>query len=160
MKYKDESGQWKDLVLPATGDTLPVGTVVEFEGDTVPSNWEKVEENNIVTGGPAVKCGYKIDGKDVYAKRFVLGNGVAQGQSYDYSLVPFGIDCSLVDIENYVCKTSDGETLPILTNDEYTVYGWLQSNNSFFRVRNGSQANLSNTKLILTVYFTNKEQEV
>lgn len=45
MKYKDESGQWKDLVLPATGDTLPVGTVVEFEGDTVPSNWTKVEEN-------------------------------------------------------------------------------------------------------------------
>lgn len=43
MKYKDESGQWKDLVLPATGDTLPVGTVVEFEGDTVPSNWEAVE---------------------------------------------------------------------------------------------------------------------
>ena len=44
MKYKDESGQWKDLVLPATGDTLPVGTVVEFEGDTVPSNWTQVEE--------------------------------------------------------------------------------------------------------------------
>lgn len=47
MKYKDESGQWKDLVLPATGDTLPIGTVVDFDGDVVPSNWERVNDSLI-----------------------------------------------------------------------------------------------------------------
>lgn len=52
MKYKDETGQWKDLVLPATGDTLPIGTVVEFEGDTVPSNWVKVEDISVLYDNP------------------------------------------------------------------------------------------------------------
>lgn len=40
MKYND-NGTIKDIVIKA-GDTLPVGTVVRFDGDIIPSGWEEV----------------------------------------------------------------------------------------------------------------------
>lgn len=42
MKYND-NGTIKDIVIKA-GDTLPVGTIVEFDGDTIPSGWELVDD--------------------------------------------------------------------------------------------------------------------
>lgn len=43
MKYND-NGTIKDIVIKS-GDTLPVGTIVEYDGDIIPSGWEKVEKN-------------------------------------------------------------------------------------------------------------------
>ena len=42
MKYND-NGTIKDIVIKA-GDTLPVGTVVSYDGETIPSGWEEVTE--------------------------------------------------------------------------------------------------------------------
>lgn len=42
MKYK-YNNQWKDLTVKA-GDTLPIGTIVDYDGDTVPSGYEQVED--------------------------------------------------------------------------------------------------------------------
>lgn len=48
MKYKDPvTGEWKELYTK-TADTLPVGTVVEFEGDEVPAGWEEVEDSSYI----------------------------------------------------------------------------------------------------------------
>ena len=48
MKYRDpETGQFKDLKVK-TSDTLPIGTIVEYDGINVPSGWEKVETTNIM----------------------------------------------------------------------------------------------------------------
>lgn len=48
MKYND-NGQWKDLKVKAF-DTLPIGSVVEYDGTEVPDGYEKVDnvlwENN------------------------------------------------------------------------------------------------------------------
>ena len=38
MKYND-NGTIKDIVIKA-GDTLPVGTIVEYDGDTIPDGYE------------------------------------------------------------------------------------------------------------------------
>ena len=43
MKYRDEQGKWQDLYLSPTGDTLPIGTVVDYDGDEVPYGYEKVD---------------------------------------------------------------------------------------------------------------------
>ena len=42
MKYND-NGTAKDIVIKA-GDTLPVGTVVSYDGETIPSGWEQVTD--------------------------------------------------------------------------------------------------------------------
>ena len=42
MKYKDpKTGEYKDIFLK-TGDTLPVGTIVEYDGDEVPAGYEEI----------------------------------------------------------------------------------------------------------------------
>lgn len=44
MKYRDSEGNLQEIYLPPTGDTLPIGSVIEYTGDTVPTNWELVED--------------------------------------------------------------------------------------------------------------------
>lgn len=44
MKYRDSEGNLQEIYLPPTGDTLPIGSVIEYAGDTVPTNWELVED--------------------------------------------------------------------------------------------------------------------
>lgn len=50
MKFKDPiTGEYKELSLK-TGDTLPIGTIVSFEGDEIPEGYEEVigEEARVV----------------------------------------------------------------------------------------------------------------
>lgn len=44
-KFKDENGQWKELLLPPSGDTTPIGGIIEIPDDMeVPYGWEEVED--------------------------------------------------------------------------------------------------------------------
>lgn len=44
MKYKDPvTGEWKELYTK-TADTLPVGSIVDFEGEEVPAGWEEIND--------------------------------------------------------------------------------------------------------------------
>ena len=52
MKYRDpETGEFKELYAK-TADTLPVGTVVDYEGTEVPAGWEEVEKLNYIVAIP------------------------------------------------------------------------------------------------------------
>ena len=42
MKYND-NGTYKDIYVK-TFDTLPVGTIVDYDGETVPSGYEEVSD--------------------------------------------------------------------------------------------------------------------
>lgn len=46
MKYND-NGEIKNIIIKS-GDTLPIGTEVEFDGETIPDGWEEVEEKEKV----------------------------------------------------------------------------------------------------------------
>lgn len=73
MRYQDpETGEMKEISVKAA-DTLPIGTIVDYDGDEVPPGWEEVEETDIITDKDGVKVGIKIDGKDLYAKRINFG---------------------------------------------------------------------------------------
>ena len=44
MKYKDpQTGEFKDITVKAS-DTLPIGTIVDYDGDIVPDGWETVDD--------------------------------------------------------------------------------------------------------------------
>lgn len=51
MKYKDENGQWQDIILEPSGDTLPIGSIVDYDGEEVPYGYEKVEETPLIESG-------------------------------------------------------------------------------------------------------------
>ena len=67
MKYRDpETGEFKELYVKAA-DTLPVGTVVDFDGDEVPAGWEAVGSDDYSTE-ETFTGKYWIDGKKIYSK--------------------------------------------------------------------------------------------
>lgn len=39
MKYRDENGDWQEIILEPSGDTLPIGAITQFGGETAPTNW-------------------------------------------------------------------------------------------------------------------------
>lgn len=48
MKYRDPvTGEFKELYTKAA-DTLPVGTVVDYDGTEVPAGWEEVENGTVL----------------------------------------------------------------------------------------------------------------
>lgn len=48
MKYKDPiTGELKDIIIKS-GDTLPIGTIVEIQGDDIPDGYEEVNGSNYV----------------------------------------------------------------------------------------------------------------
>lgn len=47
MKVRNSKGELKELVIKAN-DSIPAGTIVDFDGDVVPEGYEKVEDNKII----------------------------------------------------------------------------------------------------------------
>ena len=43
IKYKDSEGNFKEIKIK-TKDSLPVGTIVDYDGDTVPDGYEEAED--------------------------------------------------------------------------------------------------------------------
>lgn len=61
MKYND-NGEYKDIYIK-TFDTLPVGTEVDYDGETVPDGWSEIQDystSEIDTGK------VWIDGRPIY----------------------------------------------------------------------------------------------
>lgn len=159
MKFRDTDGEFKDIKVKV-GDTLPIGSVVDYDGEKIPYGWTEVEEINIVTGGIAVKCGYKVDGRDVYARRMNLGKGPSSGREKAYDLRPAGFSAAnhfLIDFD-CVIRYSNGEemVLPSITGNEYSVYAWLNGTIGEFKISVGDNLDMSEDDVILTIYFTRK----
>lgn len=69
--YDKETQTYKEIRIKPGGDTLPIGTIVEYDGTTVPEGYEEVTEG-IVTG-QEYQTGRIIDGKKEYGKRIDCG---------------------------------------------------------------------------------------
>lgn len=89
LKYKDPiTGDWIEL-SNAVGDTLPIGAIVEYDGTTVPTNWEKVNDYST----EEVRTGKTwIDGKPLYRKTIVLPNGTGTTAEKTYNMSEFGLE--------------------------------------------------------------------
>lgn len=55
MKYRDpETGELKEISVKAA-DTLPIGTIVDYDGTEVPDGWEKVDDDYKIKMGKCIK---------------------------------------------------------------------------------------------------------
>ena len=96
MKYND-NGEYKDIYVK-TFDTLPVGTEVDYDGETVPTGWTEIADPNTYSTNE-VRIGTWIDGKPLYRK-VITDSATTAGDrdisiadiSYDYlELVSFNV---------------------------------------------------------------------
>ena len=135
-------------------------TSTPLNAENLNNNFNEVKHQDIVTGGEAVKCGYKIDGKDVYVKRMFLGKGGTGGQTRYFNLNNFGIYRANHNLIDYICvaTNSNGEqmVLPNVIGSEYSIYCWFNGYIDVFHLKTGANADTSNHDIYLTVYYTNK----
>ena len=79
-RLKDDVKVIEDKIENGVGDTLPVGTIVEYDGDEVPSGFEIVEEEEEEDAGEVYsteerKIGTWINSKPIYRKVVTLTKG-------------------------------------------------------------------------------------
>ena len=96
MKYRDpKTGEIKSISVKAS-DTLPIGSVVEFEGETIPEGWEAADDNsmgNVIVDD--IKCKNKFVGslkQGVYLySDGSYDNGTSSMKNYLCSIVPMDV---------------------------------------------------------------------
>ena len=70
IKYRTSAGtsasNFTDLVVKV-GDTLPIGTEVDYDGQTAPAGWQEVDDPNVYSTTEK-RVGTWIDGKPIYRK--------------------------------------------------------------------------------------------
>lgn len=96
----------------ATGDTLPIGSVVEFTGDQVPENWEKVEYNELIVKDVEPTTGQEVwlqKTKNLFNKKNV------------YNLF-MAADSTSEKLENNLFCLTTG-WIPCSANTYYTISG-------------------------------------
>ena len=95
MKYND-NGTYKDIYVKSF-DTLPVGTEVDYDGETVPTGWTEIDELiqkeeltlTYSTSGSNIIIDYSIDDLD---NGIILINGHLEGGDDVYltALINYG----------------------------------------------------------------------
>lgn len=107
LKYRTSAGtsasNFTDLVVKV-GDTLPIGTEVDYDGQTAPAGWQEVDDPNVYST-TETRIGTWIDGKPIYRKvidYFPTGT-IGQDSAITDVLVPHNVsnlkqvvDCKMV----------------------------------------------------------------
>lgn len=160
MKYND-NGTIKELTFKV-GDTLPVGTVVEYNGDTVPEGWEEVQSS-----GSGIKI-LNLDGNNLDYRVFLrgeYGSGTyilqgdgtikfkAKRESESTTKYYYGAEN---DIMTVYIETSDDDPdyqaiyITILSSTELPVtISWESTDNTkgIFTIKEKTEINYGTTKM-------------
>lgn len=78
----------KVLDAPATGirsETLPVGTVIDYEGNTIPVGWEEIDNPDSYSTSEVKTNKVWIDGKPIYRKVIARNQSITNGTSISVS---------------------------------------------------------------------------
>lgn len=145
MKYND-NGTYKDIYVKAF-DTLPVGTEVDYDGETVPTGWTQVDDEPVYSTTEQ-RVGTWIDGKPLYSKYVKIPNPSAISGSGTVSQnFPHGISNlkRCVDVINPVfVSTGQGYqgrflNIPVLSGSSgYLAVYEVDNTNITLRSRNES----------------------
>ena len=156
MKYK-YNNQWKDLTVKA-GDTLPIGTIVTYDGDTVPSGYEEVNSYSTTE----VKTGDTwIDGKPIYRKVITAQMATAGGTT-TINLANYGINASNVKRYEIYANSSTDSVIMTVNPLWTTMTGAIQcrcllyygGGSSELRLVNASGVNLSSYTATVILEYT------
>lgn len=110
MDYKNELGNWEEIILEPSGDTLPIGAITQFSGSIAPTNW-------LFCNGQAIS---RTEYSELFA---IIGTHYGEGDgSTTFNLpdfigrVPVGLDAEDPDFD--ALGDFGGEKNHTLTIDE------------------------------------------
>lgn len=121
MKYKDPiTGELRDVIIKS-GDTLPIGTIVDFDGDVIPDGYEEATEASDVVNS--------LEGNEIYRAPSVKAvNEVLNGEKSMGSIIVEDVTCKNLFNKNSVLKgyelqSSDGSAT---TNSDWFVSDYIE----------------------------------
>ena len=127
-------------------ESLPVGTELDYDGETVPTGWEQIDDPNSYSTTETI-CGTWIDGKPIY--RTVIQTSTATSTGSWTKIANIQID-TLVRKFGYWITGSEKYPLDrSYNNEEMTTY-WKAD--GIYEIHNYSYAN--NKQAILIVEYT------
>ena len=137
IKYKDSEGNFKEIKIK-TKDSLPVGTIVDYDGNTVPDGYEEVEDTNNIYSTEEVIVG-KWFGKPLYRKCFQLNIESSMGTT--------AFTHNIANIDEYtpnckgIIKRTENRAIPVpfIYLDDTKWSTGLELNNDSFGVDVGSK---------------------
>lgn len=80
-------------------DEMPVGTVVDFDGEEIPAGWEKVEATDDYSTEETFTGKYWIDGKKIYSKTINL-SATTETQTMPISNISSNISSIWIDLSH------------------------------------------------------------
>ena len=89
---EDNDTEWVDNVGGGGGDSLPTGSVIEYEGDTIPEGYEEVGSENDYSTEETFTGKYWINGKKIYRKvitGIIPAKGTFLGVNLNYETLTF-----------------------------------------------------------------------
>lgn len=158
MNYND-NGNIKQITVKS-GDTLPVGTIVEFDGTTIPAGYEQVEEEKDIYSLEEVKTNKVwIDGKPLYRK--MVDTGIMpsnSGKYFEHGIsnvehihINLGETMWIGNNESFTGKTTVFS--PIFSDDSGVYIRQLAANSSSIQIGT-SNVNANYFKLLVCVEYT------
>ena len=113
MKVRNSNGELKELVIKAN-DSIPAGSVIDFEGDVVPEGYEKVEDKGEVYSTEEQRIGTWIDGKPLYRIIKEYDVSAKETQSNDISSIPY--DTIFINLGKSFNRWVDNSSASIVWN--------------------------------------------
>ena len=119
MKYRDpNTGQLKELSLKAA-DTLPVGTIVDYDGETVPEGWEKYGTEDYSTE-ETFTGKHWIDGKPIYRK---VINSTCPSKSATWATISSNLNADeILSYTGYIEFSTSEHKLLALGTSQFTYF--------------------------------------
>ena len=138
-------------------DSLPIGTVVAYDGEEIPEGYEEVGDYMPTYSTEETKVGTWTDGKPLYRKSFIV-KGITD-VSYTHNLADLNMDMCLFDFSHSVLKQGV-YSLPFGIYGSNTDYNrvFFQDNNSVV-FQFGSIYTMSKD-LYFTIEYTKTTDEV
>jgi len=116
----------------ATGDTLPIGTIVEYDGDTVPSGYEEIEDFDKYSTNEVKTNKIWIDGKPIYRKVVIFTENIPAKTWKAFSYSSFGLQ----DIDVLFIKEANirfnNNTEESLFSHNYRIQNLISNNQLSF----------------------------
>lgn len=132
MKYKDEQGNWVSIALSSL-DSMPVGTIVDYDGDIseIPVGWEETNDPEIYSTAEVKTNKTWINGKPIYRK---VINGITPSQESAEQNVAMADNIDEIIEWNFRINSSYGwelqNTMAEGNNAKVSVY--LQPNKIYY----------------------------
>lgn len=162
-KLYEEGAISKDIYIgPEEEAPEEAKIIIDKNLMATPTNIEKMVDNklsiktqqDIITNGEPVKCGYKIDGKDVYVKRYAqLFNGSTATFSHGLENV------IITDISGYYANADFSTVFPLPSIrtgfTDYTTEFYISGGNVNINVANVGRDGFT---AYINIYFTYNEE--